>query len=119
MKQVPLIRDWSVVLHVREDGERVGAILRAKVVQADFFCFVANERALAVIRFPTPAPGAHRGRSIYELAEPWRGSPLDLALQRALEETLSRELGMPTQLLLTLSGGKASVRFIVVPPAGE
>ena len=119
MKQVPLIRDWSVVLHVRDDGERVGAILRAKTVQADFLCVVANERAFAIVRFPAAPPGTQPGRSIYELCEPWRASPLDLALHRTLEETLSREFGMPTQLLVTLSGGKASLRFIMVPPAAE
>ena len=119
MKQLPLMEGWSLALHVRDDGQRVGVVLRAKTIEAELLCLIAEERAFAIVRFPPTARQSTRsGRDIRQLLEPVR-SPLDITLYDALEQALSRELGMPTQVVLAPSGWTIPMRVITVPPAGE
>lgn len=116
MKQFPLVGAWSLALHGRKDGEYVGAILRANALHADLLCLVDKGRGFAIIRVPTSARPPNEARDIRRVFAPGR-TPLDIAVQGALEETLSRELGVPTQLVL--SSGQTPVHLIVVPPAGQ
>ena len=116
MKQFPLVGAWSLALHARSDGEYVGAILRGNALHADLLCLVAKGRGFAVIRVPPAARPPEEARDIRRVFAPGR-TPLDIALQRALEETLSRELGVPTELVL--SSGQTPVHLIMVPPVGE
>jgi hypothetical protein len=116
VKQFPLIGAWSVALHRRKDGEYVGAILRGNALHADLLCLVDKGRGFAIIRIPPAARHPDEARDIRRIFAPGR-TPLDFAVQRALEETLSRELGVPTQLVL--SSGATPVHLIVVPPVRE
>ena len=116
MRQFPLVGRWSLALHTRKDGECVGAILRGKALHADLLCLVDKGRGFAIIRIPPAAPPPDEARDIRRIFGPGR-TPLELAMQQALEETLSRELGVPTQLVLR--SGQTPVHLIMVPPRSE
>lgn len=118
MKRVELGGEWAVAFHVREDGECVGAILRANVLQADFLCLRAEGQAFALLRIAERLRTAHQGTDIEVLFGPGR-TPLDVYRQRTLEEALSHELGVPTQLVLSSLGIRGPMRFITVPPAAR
>jgi hypothetical protein len=115
MKQLELVGDWSLALHVRDDGECVAAILRANILQADLFCLTMQDRAFAILRVPHRARTTLAGRQIENFFAPAR-TALDFELRQALEATLSRELGLPTQLVLSSFSAQRAVCFVVVPP---
>ena len=112
MRQFPLIGAWSLALHARDDGAYVGAILRGNVLHADLLCLVAKGGAFAVIRVARAARVTEAAQDIRRLFRPGR-TPLDAAVQAALEAALSRELGAPTQLVLL---GEEAARYVIMVP---
>jgi hypothetical protein len=114
VKQFSLVGDWSLALHSRDDGEWVGAILHANVIQADLLCLVHENQGFATIRVPDPPSTTVAGRDVRSLFAPGR-TPIELTLLQALAEVLTREIEGVTQLVLSPVKETDPEHFIVLP----